>query len=60
MHTFIISANSAARNFKYSSNLQIEELIDARTVKKPLLRVQRSTRHKNCRIGGLMFDNQHT
>ena len=22
-----------------------------------LLRVQRSSRHKNCRIGGLMFDN---
>ena len=25
-----------------------------------LLRAQRSSRHKNCRIGGLMFDNQHT
>ena len=25
-----------------------------------LLCAQRSTRHKNCRIGGLRFDNQHT
>ena len=25
-----------------------------------LLLAQRSSRHKNCRIGGLMFDNQHT
>ena len=25
-----------------------------------LLRAQRSSRHKNCRIGGLMFDDQHT
>ena len=25
-----------------------------------LLRAQRSSRHKNCRIGGLMFNNQHT
>ena len=24
-----------------------------------LLRVQRSSRHKNCRIGGLMFDNNY-
>ena len=25
-----------------------------------LLRVQSSSRHKNCNIDGLMFDNQHT
>ena len=25
-----------------------------------LLHTQRSSRHKNCRIGGLMFHNQHT
>ena len=27
---------------------------------KVVFAVQRSSRHKNCRIGGLMFDNQHT
>ena len=25
-----------------------------------LLRAQRSCSHNNCRIGGLMFDNQHS
>ena len=43
-------------------NTYIESLTDTRTLKKvaPLLRAQRSRRHKNCRIGGLMFDNQRT
>ena len=42
-------------NVRTSSNLQIEELIDGRTLKKRC--TQKSSRHKNCRIGGLMFDS---
>ena len=46
-------------NVRTLSSLQIEELINARTLKKRalLLHVQRSSRHKNCRVGGLMFDS---
>ena len=39
----------------------VESLINTRTRNvAALLRAQRSSRHKNCRIGGLMFDNQRT
>ena len=38
---------------------QVEALVDTRN-SVLMLRAQRSSRHKNCRIGRLMFDNQHT
>ena len=48
--------------YKYKmihSLLQVEGLIDVGYLRNIalLLRAQRSSRHKNCRIGGLMFDN---
>ena len=44
---------SLGTRLRTSCNLQIEELINGLT----LSCTQRSTRHKNCRIGGLMFDS---
>ena len=46
------------RNVKTLSNLQIEELINGRMLKNTmlLLHAQRSSRRKNCRIGGLLSD----
>ena len=37
----------------------LEGPIDAQNVVL-LSHAQSSSKHKNCRIGGLMFDNQHT
>ena len=53
------------KNTKIIVNLQnykLESPINTRHLRNvaPLLRAQRPSRHKNCRIGGLMFDIQRT
>ena len=44
-------------NVRTSSNLQIEIMVGHLRNVALLLCAQRSSRHKNCRIGGLMFDS---
>ena len=44
----------------YTELPQVESLINTRTLKKRCAPSARTEVKKNCRIGGLMFDNQRT
>ena len=44
-------------NVRTSSDLQIEESVEHLRNTALLLHTKRSSRHNNCRIGGLMFDS---